>query len=568
MKKITTYYLFLISFFFFNNYAQSQDYYSLISSVANCGISSGFVKTTTHIYVAMGCNSSGFELYVSDGTEPLRLVKQINATGAGWGADIGNFLPVGNKLYFTAKDDGQDNAELWMTDATEAGTKKIREIASGSRGSYPSYLTEMNGIVYFVAYSFEYGQELWRTDGTTNGTYPIIDMDEGSNGGLTNTRDLHAHGNTIYFCGRSSNNKFTEELYKTDGTESGTVLIKDINTVPFENSTSNQPSFPKYFFSYGNIILFTANDGIHGTELWKTDGTTAGTVLVKDINSGAGSSNPAESDSHYNQYILYKGEVYFAANDGVHGIELWKTDGTENGTVMVKDLSIESAQYQNVSHGKPCYPTIYKDKFYFYAYSSSYSLEEVSGAKAAGYQVWESDGTSAGTTQVTSSSPPAFAYPLRVCNDLVYFNYAYNASSILMKYDGAVLDTVTNKTSQDKYLHAANAGVCFNNTFYFNAGSTNRTYSFWEMSKGITTAITHSEKEEEENYYIIKDAQLEILTPYKISEIKVITAAGSEIAVPRLGPATFDVSALPAGMYIIKTNTDEKTLTKKIVLVK
>ena len=90
-------------------------------------------------------------------------------------------------------------------------------------------------------------------------------------------------------------------------------MVKDINS----GSSSSSPSDPT---AVGNTLYFTANDGTNGYELWKSDGTASGTVMVKDIRSGSGSSFPS--------YLTVVGNThYFTANDGTNGFELWKFDG-------------------------------------------------------------------------------------------------------------------------------------------------------------------------------------------------------------------------------------------------
>src|SRR6185295_8598414 len=120
------------------------------------------------------------------------------------------------------------------------------------------------------------------------------------------------------------------ELWKTDGTAAGTVLVKDIN--PGAND-----SYPGYYFAdsgfvaSGGALFFYAQTNAAGGELWKTDGSAAGTVMVKDIEPGAGSSAPDD-------LLDLGGVLYFRAATSSAGFELWKSDGTVPGTVMVKDI--------------------------------------------------------------------------------------------------------------------------------------------------------------------------------------------------------------------------------------
>jgi ELWxxDGT repeat protein len=114
------------------------------------------------------------------------------------------------------------------------------------------------------------------------------------------------------------------ELWRTDGTVAGTTLLKDINPGPASARIDG-------IIALGNRALVAASDGAAGHELWITDGTTAGTTLLLDINPGPASSEPRD-------FTLAAGKVYFSADDGAAGRELWVTDGTPAGTTRVFDL--------------------------------------------------------------------------------------------------------------------------------------------------------------------------------------------------------------------------------------
>ncbi len=129
--------------------------------------------------------------------------------------------------------------------------------------------------------------------------------------------------NAVFFSAFDRTSGF--ELWKSDGTEAGTVRVKDINP-------GASGSIPGGFTVFNNALYFSAFDATSGFELWRSDGTEAGTVRVKDINPGPGGSSPFG-------FTISNNALYFSADDGTNGFELWKSDGTEPGTVRVNDIS-------------------------------------------------------------------------------------------------------------------------------------------------------------------------------------------------------------------------------------
>jgi ELWxxDGT repeat protein len=193
-------------------------------------------------------------------------------------------------------------------------------------------------------------------------------------------------------------------------------------------------------------LYFEGDDAAHGEELWKSNGTAAGTVMVQDIDPGAGSSNPANLTN-------VNGTLYFTVDGGADGFELWKSNGTAAGTVMVKDIGSLSGD------SGPGNLTNVNGTLYFSA------AAEVDGVDA--FYLWKSDGTSSGTDIVTADVfSPSF---LTNVNGTLYFEGDDPVhGQELWKSDGAAAGTMMVKdidpgsgSSSPSDLAAANGAVEF-----------------------------------------------------------------------------------------------------------
>ena len=193
-------------------------------------------------------------------------------------------------------------------------------------------LTNMDGTLYFVANGASTGGgQLWKSDGTEPGTVSIKNdfvflpllLSNAIFGFPTNPNLRHVFTNAdgaLYFSAWDTTANDGFELWKSDGTEAGTHMVKDIRPGPAS-------AMPLMLTDVDGTLYFAVDDGsFNFRELWKSDGTEAGTVLVKDF-------GPGFSGGTLNYLTNVSGTLFFTANDGVNGQELWKSDGTEAGTV-------------------------------------------------------------------------------------------------------------------------------------------------------------------------------------------------------------------------------------------
>jgi ELWxxDGT repeat protein len=178
------------------------------------------------------------------------------------------------------------------------------------------------------------GMELWKSNGTKAGTVLVKRVEPGgaSHDYDYGPTDLTALAGKLLFSDDDDMSGW--ELWRSNGTRSGTVMVKDIYPGRRDGEYDYYrpySSYPAFLTAVRGKVFFSATDSAHGSELWKSNGTKAGTVLVKDIRTGDDASAPSNLTG-------VAGTLFFSAKEGVHGRELWASDGTKAGTVLVKDI--------------------------------------------------------------------------------------------------------------------------------------------------------------------------------------------------------------------------------------
>jgi ELWxxDGT repeat protein len=288
--------------------------------------------------------SRGRELWTTDGTaEGTRMLADIwpgggvdSGRGGGFGGPPGSIIALGDGRALFEASDPVHGSELWTTDGTAAATRLVADLnrsEAGFSGSSPSgFAASGVGRAIFFAADSTFGLEPWVTDGTAAGTYPLIDLPQGRNINTTSLASLGEGRAVFSVFDRVSGT----EPWVADGTDAGTHPIADIRPGPAPSVAG-----PAVFSAFGDgRVLFWADDGVHGLEPWVTDGTAAGTRLVADIQPGpAPSPGPGPGGPGPSGFVvLGDGRAVFWTSDGTHGDEPWVTDGTAAGTRLVADI--------------------------------------------------------------------------------------------------------------------------------------------------------------------------------------------------------------------------------------
>ncbi|MFD2522794.1 3-coathanger stack domain-containing protein [Emticicia soli] len=484
-------------------------------------------KVLFSAYNYLNGNYQPAELWISDGTVGgTTRVKDINPYG---GSYPSYFFSLGNKYVFWAND-GVNGTEPWITDGTESGTMSLGDLNPGANSSYPYSSTSfavVNSKLFFSAISQYGGYEPYVTDGTPWGTYRLKDINNGSSS--SSASNFIVLGNKVIFTANDGING--NEPWVSDGTEQGTFMLKDIYQGQYSSYTNSLIELngkiifraesnvngaelwisdgtsagtkllkdiapgssygsPQDMIKVGNSIFFTASDGTNGRELWKTNGTTAGTVMVKDINlTSTGTDN--FTFSNYNRpFLNVNGTLFFLANSGPEGFELWKSDGTANGTMLVKDFvpGPASAEYNNFQ--------VLGSNIYF-------SVPDTDGKNV----YYKSNGTSAGTVPISDANPNLpfeNVYPLLAIGNSYFYFAAYNAA---VGYELFKTDGTTTSLVKDIDMNQFNASSSFNykaglnNNLFFNYNDNLRGNEVWKTDGMNNTNIVKELRKYPNNFY-------------------------------------------------------------------
>ena len=332
---------------------------------------------------------------------------------AGSESTVSNIASMGGNLYFVA-DDGVHGRELWKSDGTVGGTEMLKDVCEDCPFFLESDIGQIfasDNKIFFVATTMDEGRELWVSDGTEQGTNMVIDLFQIPNQYYDVT--ISYDGPEIFFAitkdqnpsfadfvvfsafkgSAPQNTVLGEELWISDGTASGTYMISDVNPQTISIQTDTGPiccydsvgGKPMEPVMMGDEIFFTAENKVAnlGRELYKTNLITSESTIVRDIRFG-------ELSSDVTGLRVFDNRVYFSADSGTTGAELWATNGSFNGTVLVADIATEGSS-------SPRNLTVFDGLMYFSA-----------SEDGSGRELWVTNGSYWGTGLVSDIRPGTF----------------------------------------------------------------------------------------------------------------------------------------------------------------
>lgn len=280
-------------------------------------------------------NTGSSEPYITDGTPDGTLLIKDIFPGTSSSATA-NFGKAGGIVYFSARTSFAGGEHLWKTDGTEAGTEFVKAINQQGGSDLIGSLTDVGGVAFFTANDGLTGTELWKSDGTSSGTVQVKDINPGSTPTFIPDNLVELNSKLLFIADGPN---LGPQLWISDGSDVGTRILKQIGAVSCLCSNLTK---------IRDKVFFTANDGTDQA-LWVTDGTEAGTVKVNAVRPN---SDNVVVDLRPTSFTASANHLYFMSNNS-----FWRSDGTDKGTVQIKDRF--SLIGGNVGSGKGIGNTVY-----------------------------------------------------------------------------------------------------------------------------------------------------------------------------------------------------------------
>ena len=378
------------------------------------------------------------------------MVRNIRLSG---GSDPSPITAVGATVFFAAT--GVGGRELWKSDGTEAGTKRVKDIKPGGGSSNPYEFEAVGTLLFFSADDGTHGRELFLSDGTSAGTRLVKDIKSGS--GSSEPSAMANVNGTLYF---SADGQGGRELWKSNGTAAGTRRVKDLRVGP-------KGSYPDQIISVGSTVYFSAFDRALGDrQVWRSDGSAAGTYPL----NGPEYYRSPRTLTRVGSLVYFLGDSSGCAPTTY----LLRTDGTNEGTLMVTYANGEE------DYGDGLLATSFKSRLFLVEYGDLEKVNQAGnglvtvksfGDPGAGNeatvvdmrrmgsmlylivdvlhdsyqtidrQLWTSDGTSTGTTLVASFGPTYVVPMLTELNGDLFFWSAGSDGYDIWRTDGTTAGT-------------------------------------------------------------------------------------------------------------------------------
>ncbi|MFP9098842.1 ELWxxDGT repeat protein [Flavobacterium sp. RHBU_24] len=409
----------------------------------------------TPYFIASDYFGSGTQIWTTDGTVDGTVVA-VDTVLANAGS-ITLLTAADDYLIFKASGMQSYNPKPWITDGTQQGTHLLKDINIEGTSAGNFAFVHIGDKVYFPGgYESANGVELWYTDGTEQGTAMTPDIRHSYSGTLSGPGRFSSSifNGSLIFAG--NNGLSGTEPFISNGTAAGTHVIKDVN--PGENIsfgfTNQHENY--LFIKAGNKLFFNGYGDGTGAEIFVTDGTGQGTKLVKDIMPGIGSSVTGNT-----YFMAFDDVFYFKANDNIHGNELWRTDGSEEGTWLVKDINPGSESGVNASNSLRMQNknyTVYNGSLFFVANDGT------------GEAVWKTNGTAESTLKVITL-PATNAYPVIIAANNNKIFITTTGLNVLYGSDGTQEGTVLIQSDiNSNYIHFLH-NTLVNDELYYNVNT-------------------------------------------------------------------------------------------------